>query len=121
MGDRDDLDLERIKRQTVTGFHNIELDALGTLLVLAANIEQACSERRGVNRRCAEPWVKIKQGADMVFMRMGDDNGFKPVLLPLDKFQIGHDQINARQIITRKADAAIHQNPLALGGWAIAI
>ena len=50
----------------------------------------------------------------MVLMRMGDQNGFEPVALGLQKSQIGHDDVDAGQLFSGKGYTAIHQQPAAV-------
>jgi hypothetical protein len=69
-------------------------------------------DRQRAFRRNAR--IERQQRAVMVLMRMRDDHGAHIVALGFEKADIGQNQIDARQIRSRKGDAAIDDDPLAI-------
>ncbi len=51
---------------------------------------------------------EIRQGSDMVFMSMGEDNAFKGFLIFNHIGKIRDDLVNARGIVLGKHDSSIH-------------
>ena len=49
----------------------------------------------------------------MVFMRMRDDEADKISLQLLDEAEVGHQEIDARQVRAGESQSEIHEDPLA--------
>ena len=67
---------------------------------------------RGVDGR-AQARPHLDQRADMILVRMGDEDAEQILALLLDEAQIGIDDVDARQVLlAAEAHAAIDQDPL---------
>ncbi len=56
---------------------------------------------------------KIGHGADMVLVRMGDDEAEQILPDPLDEAEIRQQQVDARQVRPREGQTAVHHDPFA--------
>ena len=69
-------------------------------------------EARHIDGR-AQVRPKLGKGADVILMRMGDDDPDQILLRLLDEAEIRHDEIDARQVLAGEGDAEVDHQPLA--------
>ncbi len=98
----------------------MDLDLAFQVLVAQFFADEEGGEGRGVERR-AQARPQPGQSADMVLVRMGQDDADNVIGILLDKGRIGHDQIHARRGLIAEGHADIDDDPLAVIGRAIAV
>ena len=76
--------------------------------------DQVGGERRRIERH-AEIGGEIGHRADMVLMRVGQDDAEQVVAPFLDEVEIGEDQVDAGIVGRREGHAEIDHQPLAAG------
>ncbi len=94
----------------------LEVDLGGAGLGKAPRLEEAHREAGGVDGR-AQARPHLDERADMILVRMGDEDPEKIVALLLDEAQVGVDEVDAREVLlAAEAHPAIDEDPLpALG------
>src|SRR3954451_25110118 len=92
----------------------MKIDLRRARLGQAPRLEEADREAGGVNRR-AQTRPHLDEGADVILVRVGDEDAEKVLPFLLDEAEIGVDQIDAGQVfLAPEPHAAIDQNPLAV-------
>ena len=88
-----------------------DADDLGVLpgpfkLLLGDQRGEAAGIDRGLKAR-----PQVPQRADVVLVRVGDDDGFQTVGTLGDEARVGHDKVDARRPVhVREGDAGVHQD-----------
>ena len=113
MRHRHEFDFERAKRQPRSLRDDVDRHLRRAGLGEAARRQQSRGETRRIDR-AAQPWPKRRDGADMILMRVGDDEPEQISAVFLDEGQVRQDQIDAGHVRPGEGDAAIDQNPFAL-------
>src|SRR5258708_11292906 len=114
MRDRTELDIERSEIDAAArrdyGDRNFRRIALGS----AFGLEQGSAEFGRINR-ALQPWPEVDDGAEMVFMGVGEDEADQVLALFFEELDVGHDQIDARQmLLIAKGHAETDREPGAL-------
>ena len=78
-------------------------------------------EGRRIDGHAAKPWPKIGHGAEMILMRMGEEQGLQVRALSLEEADIGKDHVDAGLGLAAEGDAQIDDEPLAVVGRPIAV
>ena len=78
----------------------------------SASLGEPGGEARHIDRR-AELRPKLGERADVVFVRVSDDDSNQILLRLLDKAEIRHDEIDAGQVVAGERHAKIDHQPLA--------
>ena len=114
MRERDVADLEGIEIDRALLLDLDQLDVLRQpgFLQLAAN--QFGGERRGVERH-VEGIGEVRDRADVVLVRVRDDDADEVVGALLDEIEIGEDEVDAGIFPAREGHAKIDHQPLAVG------
>ena len=90
----------------------VEVDLRRAGLGQAAGLEKADGEPGRVDRR-AQARPHLDERADMVLVRMGDEDAEQVLALLLDEAQVRIDEVDAGQmLLAAEAHAAIDQDPL---------
>ena len=85
-----------------------------------ASLREPGREARHVDRR-AEVRPKLGERADVILVRMGDDDSDQIPLRLLDKTEVRHDEVDAGQFLACKGHAEIDHQPLARVCGSIAV
>ena len=111
MRNRHEVDVERpdIEAGALRHLDNGHLGGVGVLLELA--LEQVRGELGHVDGR-AQARPHLGHSADVILMRMGDEDAGEAFPLLLDEAQIGQHDIHPRFGIVREGDAAVDHQPL---------
>ena len=120
MRDGDELDVERADVDPAVLRDDSDRDFRSARLAQTSRLGEARGETRHVDGH-AEPRPEFGQGADMILVRMGDDEADEVLFHLLDEGEVGHDEIHARQILPRECEAQIDHQPLAAADRAIAV
>src|SRR5271165_368153 len=112
MSDGDEFDVERPDRHALAGPHDLDRNFGCAGLPEAARLRESGSEGRSIDLH-AEARPQIGERADMVFVRMGDDDAGEVLSRLLDETDVGHDEIDAGQVVACEGDAEIDHQPLA--------
>src|SRR6185295_8551800 len=90
---------------------DVELDLTGQPLLLELAGNQAGGEGRRVERTL-ELVGEIGKRADMVFVPVGEDDPGQPLLLFLDEFEVGKDEVDSGIRRVGKGQAEVNHDPL---------
>ena len=120
MGDGDEFDFERTDRHHGALRDDLERNFRRAGFVQTARLQQAGGEARRIDLD-AKARPEFGKRADMILMRMGDDDADEVFLDLFDEFHVRQDQIDARQVVAGEGHADIDQQPFALLGGAEAI
>src|SRR5690606_6161481 len=74
--------------------------------------QHARGERRGVNG-CTEPRPHVDDRAEVVLVRMGQDDPDERTALLFDEAQIGKHDIDARLVLVREGQTEVDHEPAA--------
>src|SRR3954452_13086881 len=120
MRNSDELDSEGPDLDAIPLRNNVDLHLRRIRLGEPPRPQQAGGERRRV-KRAAQPRPQRRNRADMIFVRMRDDEREEIGPNFLDKSNVGVDEIDARQIGPSESETAIDHDPFAPAGGAEAI
>jgi hypothetical protein len=112
VGDGDRLDIERTDAETPADREGVDLDGAGHAGFLQSLADQVRREGSGVDR-AFQPGPEVMDGADVVFVGMGDheaDDVFHPLL---DEGRIDHEGLDLRHVVAAEGDAGIDDQPFA--------
>src|SRR5690606_12898456 len=112
MADGDEFDVEGPEGDTTALLHHGERDLGRAGLPETADLQKPCREGRAHHRR-AEARPQLDEAADMVLVRVGDDDADEVLPLLLEEADVGEDEIDTRHILAREGDAAVDEQPLA--------
>jgi hypothetical protein len=112
MGQRDQLDVERPDVEPAAERLLDDLDRMEQAGLRELQAQDRGGERRRVDR-AAEPRPQMADRADMVLMRVGDDEAGQVGLALGGEARIGHDDLDPRHGLVRKRDAQIDHQPFA--------
>ena len=90
----------------------VQWDLWRAQLAEPTRLGQSGRKTRHIDGR-AQVRPEFSKGADVVLMRVGDDDADQILLCLLDKAQIRHDEIDAGHLLARKGDAKVNHQPLA--------
>src|SRR5262245_5742225 len=114
MRDRDELDIERAKIDAAARGHNCHRNFRRIALGLELGLEQRRGKLRGVDR-ALQLRPEIDDGAEMVFVGVRQHEAHQVLALLLEEGNVGHDQIDARQMfLVTEGDAEIDGEPGSL-------
>ena len=113
VGQRDIANVERPQRQAGAIFDNIEFDLVLDPCLDQLFMDQSRGKRCGIERH-AEVGREIGHRADMIFVRVREDNADEIGEPFLDEFKVGKDQIDTRIPGVGKRHAEIDHQPLAV-------
>ncbi len=121
MGDRYEIDLIRTERQVAAEGNYLYTDDIFETRFLELVFDEMRGEGRGIER-AAQLRPEMGDGADMIFMRVGQHDGTHVFALFGKVADIGHDEIDAgRGALAAEHHAAIDDDPIAIIGRTIAI
>src|SRR6202790_4230984 len=121
MRHRNELDVERPEIDAAARRHDRARDFGGFALGGAFGLEQRGTELGRVNATF-QPRPQIDDGAEMVLMGVGEHQSDQVLALLFEKADVGHDQIDAGQMLfLAEGDAEIDREPAALVAVAEAI
>ncbi len=112
MGDGDELDLERADLDAPAHGHDLDRDFRRAGLAQAPRFGQTRGEAAHVDGH-AERGPKLGQGADVILMRVGDDEADEVALDGLHEGEVGHDEIDAGRLVAGEGQAEIDHQPFA--------
>ena len=112
MGDRHELDVERADRHARAGPDDLDRNLRRARLAEPARLGEAGGEGRGVDLS-AEARPQIGERADVVLVRVGDDDADEVLPHLLDEADVRHDRVDARQVLAGEGDAEIDHQPFA--------
>src|SRR5690606_24092853 len=116
LGDRvrdvDRLDGEGADRKRLARPHDGDVDVFDDAVPCPLGRQHGGGEGGSVDG-LVEDRPEVEHGAVVVFVAMGKDQRQHIVGALLEKFRIGHDEFDARQVRPAEADAAIHDDPFA--------
>ena len=115
MRDGDELDVERADVDPAVLRDDPDRDFRRARFAQPSRLGEARGEARHVDGH-AEPRPELGERADMILVRVGDDEADEVVLDLLDEGEVGHDEIDARQILAREGEAEIDHQPFAAAG-----
>ena len=114
VGQRDVSDLEGTNLETpVVFFDLMQLDFAKQARFLELAPHQFHRERRRIDRH-AEIGCEVWHGADVIFMRMGENDSFKLLRPLLDEFEVGEHKVHPGILAARESHAQIDHQPLAV-------
>jgi hypothetical protein len=112
--DRDELDIERAEIDAATRRHHRDRDFRRIALGLQLGLEQRRGKLRGVDR-ALQFWPEIDDRPEMVFVGVRQHEAHQVLALLLQEGDVGHDQIDARQMfLVAEGDAEIDGEPGSL-------
>ena len=110
MRDGDELERERRQLDPSARLHDVELHLAEKLRLAELAAEHRGGERRGEDR-AAQLTPEMGDGADVVLVRVGDDEAQQPVPPLADEAWVGHHDLDLGQLAAAEADAAIDREP----------
>ena len=113
MGKRHIAETERTEIEAAFILDHMQLHILAEAFFFQLHADQARREGRGIQRH-AKIGGQIGDGADMIFMPMGQDDAEQVVAPILDEAQVRQDQFHAGIIGIGKGQAEVDHDPLAL-------
>src|SRR5256885_101720 len=112
MRKRDKANAERPELNRSTAFDDIELHMPGEPFFLELAGDQPGGERRR-EERALQLFGKVGKRADMVLMAVGQDDPREPLLLVLDEFEVGKDQLDPGVAGVGEGEPQVDHDPLA--------
>src|SRR5690606_2948328 len=103
---------ERTDRKGLARAHDGDIDVFDDAVPCPLGRQHGSGERSGIDR-LVKHRPQIEHGTVMVFVAVGQHEREDVVGILLEKLGIGHDQFDAGQIGSAKADAAIDDDPFA--------
>ena len=112
VGDRDGLDIERTDAEAPADREGVDLHGTGDAGFLQALADQVRREGSGVDR-AFQPGPEVMDGADMVFVGMGDHEADDVVHPLFDEGRIDHEGLDFRHVVAAEGDAGIDDQPFS--------
>jgi hypothetical protein len=112
VADPEQLHRERPEGQPVPGLHRVEGDSLGDLRLLELDLDQPPGQGGGIDRRRDLP-DQEGQGADMIFMAVGDENSPHPCLLVPQILPVWDDEVHPQHVVLREHDPGVDDQHVA--------
>ena len=112
MGDGDELDDKRADSDFLALGDDVQRNLGRAWLAETASLGQPGRKPRHVDRR-AEVRPELGERADVILVRMGDDDSDQIPLHLLDEAEVWHDKIDAGQLRACKGHSEIDHQPLA--------
>ena len=107
----DKLHVEAAGLDVVAGLDGDELGAFGQTPLLQLQLHEPGGEAGAVNGR-AQLIHHIGQGADVVFVAVGEDNGADALFILHQPAHIGDDHVHAVHLLVGKAHTAVHHKEI---------
>src|SRR5208282_2247154 len=120
MGDREEFDVERTDRDPRARLDDLDRNLGRARLAEPPRLGKTRREGRRIDL-CAEARPQLGERADMVLVRMGEDDSGEVLLHILDEADVGHDEIDAGQVVAGEGDPEIDHQPFARLRRAIAV
>ena len=120
MGDRHEFDVERSDRHAPARGHDLDRDLGRSRLAEPARLRKTGGEGRSVDPG-SEARPKVGERADVVLVRVGDDDADEVLPQPLDEADVGQDEIDPGQVVAGERDAEIDHQPLARARRPVAV
>ena len=121
MGHADQLDIERADLAAIPHRDDLQGEAVDEADLGELRFEHLGGEGRGVDRDSGERGPQIGHGAEMIFMRVGEQEPGDIVPLFLDEPNVGKDHIDAGLGLAAEGDAHIDDEPFAGALAAVAV
>src|ERR1700733_4676307 len=112
MSDRDEFDYERANRTLLAELDDLQWYLRRARLAEPTRLGQSGRKARHIYGR-AQVRPEFGKGAEVVLVRVSDDDPDQILLCLLDKSQIRHNEIDAGHVLARKGDAKVNHQPLA--------
>ena len=112
MGDGHELDVERADVDAAAERDDVDRDLGRARLGQAARLGEPGGEARHIDRR-AEPRPQLGQRADVILVGMSDDNADQILLRFFDEGDVGHQQIDAGQVLAGEGETDVDHQPFA--------
>ena len=106
MRDVEELDLERAELDDVLRLDRVKLRLVEQPMLLELVLHQTHREAAAVHRNI-QIGKDERQRADMVFVAVGEEDGFDFALVFEKVADVGNDDVDAEQFVVRKHDAGI--------------
>ena len=103
--------LERAQLEDVAGLEGQDR-VLGELVLLDLVAQQAAGQRRGVDRHARELRQDVRQAADVVLVRVRDEEGLDLLAALLEVGHVGHDEVDAEHLLVGEHQAAVDDHDL---------
>ncbi len=91
----------------------LEREAVDQAQLGELHLEHLGGERRGIDRDAGEPGPQIDHRAEMILMRVGQQQAGDVVPLLLDEADVGQDDVDAGLGLAAEGHAHIDDQPLA--------
>ena len=113
MRQAEQLDVEGADVEPGIERHDVDGDLQRVAVLGELGFQHAGGERRGVDRRL-EARPQLDDGADVVFVRVRDDDAGEVGAVLLDEAHVGEDDVDAGVVLAfGEGDAAIDHQPAA--------
>ena len=118
--DGQELQVERADLELAAGLHDVNPDLVDQPGFPQLALEDGGGERRRIDRAAHLP-PQVGDCADVVLVRMGDDQG-QQVVPPLgDETGVGHHDLDLGVLVAPETDAAVDRQPLPAGAVEIKV
>ncbi len=117
----DQLDIEGTDRAAVAERNGLERKAVEAAKLGELHLEHLGGKRRGVDRDPAQLRPEIGHRAEMILMRVGEQQADDVVPLLLEEAYVGKDDIDAGLGVAAEGDAHVDDEPFARAAAPIAI
>src|SRR6187200_573871 len=120
LGDRmrhgDELDVERPDLVAMAERYDVQREIMEEPGLAELRLEHRGGEGRGIDGNAAEPWPQIDHGAEMILMRVGQEQPLEVRALGLEEGDVGKDHVDPRLGVAAKSEAQVDDEPLAVDG-----
>ena len=120
MGDGDELDAKRADGDALAVSDDPERNFGRAGLAEPAGLGESGREAGHIHGR-AKVWPKLGERPDVVLVSVGDDDPNQILLRLLDEAEIGHDQIDAGQVLAGKRHPKVDHQPLTRVSGPVAV
>ena len=110
MGDGDEAQVEFANGERATGRDRVDGHLLEQLRLPQLAPQHGGGKRRGIDR-AAQLRPQVGHGAQMVLMRMGDDQTDQILAAFGDEDRIRQQDLGLRRVVAAEADATVHRQP----------
>ena len=94
--------------------HDVQRKVLEEPGLAELRLEHRGGEGRGIDGDAAEPRPKIDHGAEMILMRVGQEQALEVRALGLEEGDVGKDHVDAGLGVAAKGDAHVDDEPFAV-------
>ncbi len=117
----DQLDIEGADGAAVSERHDLERKAVEHTHLRELRLEHLGGEGGGIDGDAAKERPEIDHCAEMVLVRMGEQEAGDIVALLLEEADVGEDDVDARLLVAAEGDAHVDDQPLARPRAAVAV